>query len=304
MNTSSIQQINSNRLWYDVGMVATVLVWGVNVGISKHVLTAMSPMLFNVLRFGLSAGLMGLLVRYTALGQARDGAPVPLIKIIQISLLGHVFYQLCFVFSLKFAPSGNVALMLASSPLWTAFSGWLLKTETISRRTWGGLVFSFLGVVLVLASGTHKFGLGLQVFWGNLLALGAAIAWGFYTSLSKPLMEKIPPVRLKFQAMACALPFHILFSIVWGGFQWTWIHEGQIWLGVLFSGFLSIGFAYVVWNLAVQKIGASNASAYSNLVPFVALLFGSFVLHEQMNLLQWLGGMMILSGLFWMRRKA
>ena len=64
----------------------------------------------------------------------------------------------------------------------------------------------------------------------------------------------------------------------------------------------STGLAYYLWNLAVRRVGPSQTAAFSNLVPFVALVAAFLLLREPITLPQLLGGVLIVSGLVVMRR--
>jgi drug/metabolite transporter (DMT)-like permease len=52
----------------------------------------------------------------------------------------------------------------------------------------------------------------------------------------------------------------------------------------------------------VRNLGASHTAAFGNLVPIVALGAGFLILHEPISPVQLLGGALILSGLYLVRR--
>jgi drug/metabolite transporter (DMT)-like permease len=71
----------------------------------------------------------------------------------------------------------------------------------------------------------------------------------------------------------------------------------------VFSGALSTGLAYALWNVAVNVVGPARTSAFNNLVPFVALATGYVLLGEPVTGIQLAGGLLIIGGLWLVRRR-
>jgi drug/metabolite transporter (DMT)-like permease len=97
--------------------------------------------------------------------------------------LAQAMLQLLLVAGLQWTTASNSAVLLATAPLltagWCACRGW----ELPGRRQWLGLVLGFVGVGLIVQ------GRGPGIAWshlgGDLLALGAAGAWAWYSRRRK-----------------------------------------------------------------------------------------------------------------------
>ena len=59
---------------------------------------------------------------------------------------------------------------------------------------------------------------------------------------------------------------------------------------------LALGFSYIVWYTAVQKMGSSRTAVYSNLTPIVAMIVAAIWLDEAITRTQIAGAALILSG--------
>ena len=70
-----------------------------------------------------------------------------------------------------------------------------------------------------------------------------------------------------------------------------------VWAGTMVSALLAINLAYMIWNTAVQRIGAARTSAYSNMVPIAGLAFAWLVLDEPIERSKLLGAACILVGI-------
>ena len=73
------------------------------------------------------------------------------------------------------------------------------------------------------------------------------------------------------------------------------------WGGIFYSGLLSIGLAYLIWNNSVSKIGAVRTAAYQNLVPVLGLIFGVVLLQEALTIQQYAGSALVIVGIIFSR---
>jgi drug/metabolite transporter (DMT)-like permease len=73
------------------------------------------------------------------------------------------------------------------------------------------------------------------------------------------------------------------------------------WGGLLFSAFLSIGLAYLIWYRGVERIGNTRTAIFSNLTPVVALAASAVLLGERPGPLALLGAALTLGGVMWVR---
>ena len=64
----------------------------------------------------------------------------------------------------------------------------------------------------------------------------------------------------------------------------------------LFSALLALNVAYLIWYTAVQRVGNSRTSIYSNVVPLVAMSVAAAVLGEPITARKMIGAIAILAG--------
>lgn len=136
----------------------------------------------------------------------------------------------------------------------------------------GGLFLTLAGTAVVVVAGASDVAVGTGSLFGNVMMLGAALLWGTYTAYNKILVDVIMPTAATFFGILAALP--VLTAI--GAFyqptlEWDQV-DRWVWVAIVFSGGLSAGLAFILWNRVVREVGASIDY---NLVPFVALLGGA-----------------------------
>ena len=291
---------------YDAALLLVVLIWGLNFPVIKVPLGAMHPFTVNLFRFAVSVVILGALWAREA--RRRGIAPAALPRAMPwtiggLGLIGHVGYQVMFILGVAKTSAGSAALIIASSPIWTAILGHVLGIDRMTSGRWLGLALSTLGVGVVVLAGEGEVTLENEAFIGNLLMLVGSVLWAGYTVYSRPALARgAAPLGLAFFSVLAAFPvLAVLGLVTLEQTHWPGV-DGVTWAALLFSGGLSTGLAYYLWNVAVRHVGPSQTAAASNLVPFVALVAAFLLLGEPIAFPQVAGGALIVGGLFVMRR--
>lgn len=68
------------------------------------------------------------------------------------------------------------------------------------------------------------------------------------------------------------------------------------WLLLIVTAIIMHGLCTYLWNNSIQKVGASDASLLMNLEPFIAMVVGLIVLGTPIEIVQLLGGIVIVCG--------
>jgi len=277
-----------------LGLVV-VLLWAANLPLAKDALREFSPVSFNAVRIPLSALLLWipmLLLKGRIHLQPRD-----IWKILVLGIIGNVFYLTLFIHGLELTKAGNVGLLMSVGTVFTALLSRLLGHEYQGRMVWLGIFLSFGGVAVILLE-SAEFAVGTGTLVGDLITLAAACCWSVYTVFSKTLMKNYSP--LTFTTLTLSVGAFALFFISLPDLMdQNW---GQIstksYLELGYSSIFSLAVAYSIWFYCVDRLGSTRTAIYANLVPFWTLLFAWFFIGEEITLLQILGGILIVSGIY------
>ena len=283
--------------WTETALSLMVLVWGVNFAVVKYALDAIQPLAFNALRFVIASVLVfGVL---WAQGQTSLPARADVPRVIGLGLLGNVFYQMCFILGLDRTPAGHASLVLALTPILTAFLSMLTGHERPGPRTWGGAALSIVGVALVSGAGVRVGGRDALI--GTLILIGASLAWALYTVGARPIVRRYGSVRTTAWTLwtgAVGLVVAGMPSLL----RQDWDAVGPAaWGGLAFSATFAIGLAYLIWYRGVERIGNTRTAIFSNLTPVVALFAGALLLREEPSALALLGAALTLGGVMIVR---
>ena len=277
----------------DLLLLAVVAVWGSNFAIVKYSLQEVSPMAFNSLRFMIAIVVMWYLVIHR-------GRKVQLYKkdlwpLIGLGLLGNFVYQVAFIIGIEWSYSANAAVLLGSGPMYVALISHFIFKKKVSVGQILGIITGFLGV-LILILGKEGFELNGLSGLGDLLLFVAALCWALTSVLSISYLNRYTPLDLAVISMTSGG-----LAIILAGMPWVLEVDftslsGRAWAGILYSGALSIALSYIVWNYALSKVGAVRTTAFQNFVPMFGVLFGFIILDERLSLWQYLGAIMVITG--------
>lgn len=277
---------------------------------------------FNAIRLIVSSLVLMYFARREFLQGVRPSGTLSKRDVVIYAFIVSLAYQFLFLLAIARATSADVALIMATVPMWTAIGARYFLKEFLPPMAWIGLIIAFAGTMIVTL---HKLpvptkmeqsdtadavqtlaGVPPERLSGNLLALSAALAWAGGTVFSRPLLGKISPIQLSASSATLGLPFHIMIA-VWLGrdslaASATAMQDASLIGYVVYSGTLSTGLALAMWSYGVKHAGAAHAAMIQNMTPIVAMAAAWVWLGESINSTQALGGGMIIGGLFIMRR--
>lgn len=223
-------------------------------------------------------------------------------KIIMLGLLGNLVYQFLFIYGINFTFAANAAVMLGTIPVWIAVVGHFFFGERLTRIKLLGILFAFAGVVLIMEGSEKGITLASETIVGDLIILLSASVFGIYTLFSKKMLSRYTPIQFTTLMMLTGGTALIVAGLPW---VVTLDYSGITlagWGGVFFSGFLSIGLSYVIWNYGVRQVGPVRTATFQNLVPVLGLIFGVVLLNETLYLLQYFGAASVIAGIVLARR--
>lgn len=288
----------------EVSLFVVAIIWALNFSVIKSSLTEIDPLSFNGLRFVFAAAII-----WIALLWKKQPFSIPKkdwLPLLGMGLLGNLVYQGLFIIGIDYTFSANAAVMLGTIPIWVALFSHFFNLERMNAFKTVAVLFAFSGIVFIISGGSNGFSLGSDTFIGDVIIILSAIVWGGFTILSKPFLNRYTPIQ--FSTIMSTIGCVVLFLIGLPNMttiDWTSVSYAA-YGGVIYSGLLSIGAAYIIWNYGLQTVGAVRTATYQNLVPVMGLVFGIVLLNEQLTFLQYFGSALVIAGIVlarWKKKK-
>jgi len=179
-----------------------------------------------------------------------------------------------------------------------ALAGAAFGEERVTAVHWLGALLSLGGIYLVVGRGASVTGSTLR---GDLTMFAAVCCWAVYTLGSRPLMIRHSPVAVSGLSMAIGTAFYVpaVTSHI-RAVNWKEV-SGGTWVAAVYSGLFALCLSYTIWYAAVREIGSARTSAYSNVVPIVAMTTAVIFLGEPLGVGRIAGAVAVLVGVALMR---
>ncbi len=274
--------------------VLAQLFWAMNFVVGDRVIAEFTPLELTFLRW---LGAFPILLVITLwiererLDKWRLARQEWWIHIVQ-ALLGMVGYTLLLYAALDTTSPVNASVISAINPAVIALAAVVVLGERIRRGGVLGIAISFVGVVIVVLLGGSEGIANVTVAVGDLLMLGAILAWTAYVIISRRITT--PPITATtVQVGISAVLLAPLMVIV--GIQAHPSAEG--WWGLAIIIIFPSALAYLLWNVAVTQLGPSRTGVFLNLLPvFTAII--AVALGDAITIWQLIGGLIVLAGVY------
>ncbi len=207
--------------------------------------------------------------------------------------------QLCYFQAVAVMDVGLALLIEYTAPIAVIVWLWLRRGERPTRRSIIGAIVAFLGLVLMLDVLT-----GARVdIAGILWALAAMIGAAAYFLLSAKADTGLPPLALAgsgllLGALGLTLAGAVgILPLAWTTQDISYRFGSVPWfVPVLAIGLIATALAYLLGIASTRMLGSRLASFLALSEVIAALLFGWLLLGQAPNLLQALGGALVLIG--------
>ena len=275
----------------DVMLLATVVVWGLNATASRYVLTnGMHPLAYAAFRYFAAILLFLTFTWWRERSFRIESSDVPLVVLAGMLIFTN---QIMFVYAVKLTSASTIGLMLGTVPVYAAIIARLVGLERPGRIFWVAAAVSFAGTGLIAAGSGDVSGSMV----GMVLAVGTAITWAAYSVANAPLIRRYSPFRVS----SLVLPLGWLPLAIVAVPQLESQGTSQFgWLVIVACAFAVVGPLFltnILWFTAIDRVGLSRTTLFSNLQPFFAVLFAVLLLSESLSAWEIAGGLLIMVGI-------
>ncbi len=288
-------------------VILTTLMWSGNALAGKLAVGQVSPMIVVMMRWVLVSIVLVVFFRKMIL------AEWPLLKgrwlyVFCMGGIGFTFFNVVFYIAAHLTTGVNMTLLQGAVPVFVLVGGYLVYRTPINSAQWCGFFVTIAGVVTISARGDLEI---LRHLTFNLGDIGLLISCLFLAGYVLALRKKpqISGMALFAAFALCAFMSSIPFVLIenrMGLTQWpTPLGWGIIAYVSLFPSLV----AQIFFIRAIELIGASRASLFTNLLPVfgaflsVLVLGEPFGLYHAVSLLLVVGGIMIAEQVTWSKLK-
>jgi drug/metabolite transporter (DMT)-like permease len=192
--------------------------------------------------------------------------------------------------------ANNLALLAATSPIWTLFLAGVFKPDELSRYRIAGMGIAFLGALAVITKGDYGAIAAMRFNFGDALAFAASWLWAGYSLLLRFTDKRMHPFFLMLLivtfGLATIAPLYAVETAVRGRTPFT--------LDALYAYlYVGVGASVVAWHLfnrAVFMIGAVRTSLIYYSLPLFGAVLSAVFLDEGFHAYHLAGFLLITAG--------
>ena len=227
------------------------------------------------------------------------------LSIIFLALVGVSIHTLLQAYGLLYTTAIHTGWLIAIMPICIVIAAHFFLGEPVTLKRLGGILLGFTGVFLIISKGVLSFSVfGFASTFGDFLILISALTWTAFTIGGRGFLSRFPPLAAITPIMIVGCLITFPFTLL----KWEWDLLFQLslaaWRGVFFLGIFCSGLAYLFWYRALEKKDSSIVGMYLYLEPFVTLIGAYFFLNEEILWITFVGGGMILLGVYLATRRS
>jgi len=249
---------------------------------ARYVLQRLDPFTVAFIRFCLSATILCCL----AMKISRQPGTVPVNRsdrkiIWGLGVLIIICNQVLYLYGQKYTTASHGGLIFATTPVIV----YLLAIKYLKEKMKGvrtvGIILTITGASLIFFERGIDF--NPEYVKGDLIILLAVIAWGYYTVLGKPLVEKYGALRMTAYALGAGtiiyFPYGLYRTLT---ADWSQM-DGLGWLAIIYISVGTSVIGYTTWYWLLKQMAASRLAVLNNLQPLTAALLGWYYLGETLS---------------------
>lgn len=276
-------------------LLSLSVLWGGSFFFTRVALSALPPFTLVLLRVGLAAVILTIVVPLLGLKMPRQ--PRAWAAFFGMGLLNNAVPFCLIVWGQTHIASGLAAILNATTPLFTVVAAHVLTTdERMTGHRLVGVLLGFVGVAVMVGPAVLE-GLGADLL-AQVAVLGAALSYAFAGIFGRRFRRMgVPPLATATGQVTASALMLLPITLV-ADRPWTLPLPGaSVWGAVFGSAVLSTALAYALYFRILATAGATNLLLVTFLIPVSAFLLGALVLGERLAPQHFLGMALIGCGL-------
>ena len=222
-----------------------------------------------------------------------------ILGITSITIFNSIVY-----YSLNFTQVISGVLMISTIPVMIIFFSWIFKIEKTNIYQILGVIFSLLGVAVIVTKADFDILINLNFNKGDLWMVVAMFSWAMYSALLRKKKIDLSQVSLLeiiiSAGLILLLPAYLIEMYL--GFKLNVNINFILTLGyvVLFPGLAS----FICWIKGIAIIGSNRSGVFLHLMPIFSTVLAILIFKEKFMNFHLFGALFIIGGIFLSSKKA
>lgn len=279
--------------FYGKAFLATVL-WGCSFIAVRYALVSATPFGVVWMRNALAALMLFAILRVRGiplLPERKDRG--------RVALLGIIFaiHLLIQTWALERTAAMRAGWIIAFIPAVVAIGAWLFQQQRLRLVGWAGILLASGGVFVVTATRPAQFA---EAGMGDLLMFISTFTWAAYVLLSADPVRRNGGMRITASVLLVSVLPMLLIALQRGSWHSPPVIPSIT--ALLYLGIGASGCALWLYADALAGLGPERSSAFQYIQPLVTMSAAALLLGEAATLEQFIGGPIVLAGVWMVQR--
>jgi len=283
----------------NLGMLLLALSWGTMIPSMTHLLVGWDPFFLAAARYCMPIPPMLLLLRVIE-GRSPWFAGMAPWRWWLLGTVGIGLFAPLFTVGIQHSNPVTAVILSASSPVVTAFVGWIAYRLPMPRKMIPGILLTIIGCAYATYDPTLS-GTPFDIRGGELFIIAAQACWAWYSITAQRWLLGCSQIRITTMTTVTASATLIgayLVASLFGAAQLppavptsAFDYGLFIWLALV-----PVMIGNILWHYGVNKLGAVIAALFMNLMPITAILITA-TMGIAPTMQQMIGGALVLAGI-------
>lgn len=262
----------------------------------RHTIDYVSPVMFNVIRFGIIALLATPYILYKWKTYSKKAWRYSFVvgAAMSVAVTTHVW-------AIQESQASYVAILSLFSPIIFIFYAMKLNKEKLNRRSFAGITLAAAGAFAVVALPVllHQGSQFIFYPFATLLVMFRSLSFPLAIIYAKKAHDAKMPIMVTMGISSWVVFITSSVMAFFGpGFVLPDIHNHHVVLGVLYSSIIVSLLARMGNIASYEKIGSVASSALAYTEVLLAVILPVFILNERLSAEMIFGGILILIGVY------
>lgn len=216
-------------------------------------------------------------------------------KVLALTLGVVIAFPAITSFSLQHVTAGEAGIIGALGPILAAALAVLYGHKHPGKQFWfAAAIGTVATIVFALSRGLGSGGTELLFWYGALLVSVSLWSWGQVTGGT--LSGKHHSIHVLAWAILLGTPLNAIiagFDLLFANPITEWPTPSAV-FGYLFVSFMSMFLAFYIWYGAMARIGVVKTTVLQLVQPILTLLWGIWLVNEQVKLDTWIAAIVIM----------
>lgn len=276
--------------------LASTAIWSGNFAIARGLNQSVSPIALAFFRWAVATlAILPFALKPLVAERALIRKNLPYLAL--AAVLGITIFNTLIYFAGRSTTAINLSLISITFPIFIVILSRVFYREPITINKMIGIVLVVAGVILLITKGAMASLLSISFAPGDALMLLAALTFAVYSILLRRKPKGMSLWTLQASTFIIGLVFLFPLFVADSLRAAPVRFDAKLILAILYVGVMASLTAFILWNKAIEKIGASKAGMVYYLMPFMSGMLAFFFLGEKIGLIHLYSILLIVPGI-------